>query len=234
MKNKARNATKKYHQEMYSDNVLFKKGSWLAKPKAEIIEVVERDFADKANIRVLDLGSGIGRNAIPIAKIIGKLGGRVTCVDYLDLAIKKLLDYASKYKVPDFIEGIVSPIEKFVIESDTYDFIIAHSVLTHVENKKVMAQLINNMAKGVKKNGIIYINMITNLQEFDVATDKERDPEAEVEISFDEASKLLRKVFNRWEIQTLNKNLYQEKFYKGEREILWKADYLLFIAKNTT
>lgn len=235
MKKQAREATKKYHIKLYTDKKLFQKdSSWLEKPNKTIIDIVRKNFIDKKNIRILDLGSGVGRNAIPIAELIGKFDGQVICVDYLDIAIDKLNEYAKNHNVEEFIRGIVSSNENFVIESNTYDFIIAHSVLAHTETKEKMIQIIKGMAKGTKKNGINYIYMITNPKEFDAKTKKEQDPEAEIEISFKEASMLLRDIYKKWKIQILKKNHYREKFKKRGREVIWDVDYLLFIAKNET
>jgi len=231
-KKSPRESTQKYHIKLYSDNKLFRKGSWLEKPNEEILEVVEKSFLKKRNVKVLDLGSGVGRNAIPIAKKIGKLGGQVVCVDYLDIAIDKLKEYAVEYGVGGQIKGFVSPVEDFKIKSNSYDYIIAHSVLTHTESKEKMVQTIKATLRGVKQGGIVYIYMITNPKEFDAKTGKEQDPEAEVEISSKEACNLLKNIFKNWTIQVLKKNPYEERFMKRGSEVIWRSNYLLFIAQN--
>ncbi|MBU1110416.1 class I SAM-dependent methyltransferase [Patescibacteria group bacterium] len=232
MKKRAREATRIYHKKLYSDKKLFQKGSsWLEKPNAEIIAVVKNNFIGKKHIKVLDLGAGVGRNAIPIAKIIGKSGGKVTCVDYLDVAIDKLNEYVKEHNVGKFIKGFVSSIEDFIINPNTYDFIVAHSVLTHTRSKEKMVQIIKDIAKGTRKNGIVYIYMITNSREFDSETGKEQDPEAEVEINFKEASALLKDIYKGWTIQALKKIPYEEKYKKRGKVVRWQVDYLLFIAK---
>ena len=232
MNTQARDATQAYHEELYSSKILFQKdSSWLETPKKEIISLVERNFLGKKNITALDLGSGVGRNAIPIAQMIGKYGGRVRCVDYLHIAIDRLVEYTKKYHVRQFIDGVVSPIEDFFIQPDTYDFIIAHSVLSHVENKEKMIQVMKNMAQGIRKNGIVYIYLITNTKEFDTKSGNEQKHQAEVDISFTKASSLLKSIFRGWKIQALRKEPYEETFIRRSREILWKVDYLLFVAK---
>lgn len=59
---------------------------------------------------VLDLGSGIGRNSIPLAKSLKRRDGRVACVDLLESAIKKLIDYSKEYEVQQYIETRISDI----------------------------------------------------------------------------------------------------------------------------
>ena len=235
MKKRAREATKTYHNKLYSNKKLFQKDSlWLEKPNEEIIAVVKKNFIGRKNVKVLDLGAGVGRNAIPIAKMIGEFGSEIACVDYLDIAIDKLNEYTKEHNVSRFIKGIVSPIENFVISPNTYDFILAHSVLAHTRSKEIMVQVIKDMARGTKKNGIVYIYMITNSRKFDAETGKEQDSEAEIEISYKEAGSLLKDIYKEWTIQVLKKNRYEEKYKKKGKDVLWKVDYLLFIAKAGT
>jgi len=180
----------------------------------------------------LDLGSGVGRNAIPIAQMIGKSGGEIICVDYLDVAIDKLHEYIELYNVSKYITGIFSSLEDFVINPDDYDFIIAHSVLTHMENKEKMIQTMKDMAKVTKKNGFVYMYVITNHREFDRKTGKEQKLEDEVEIGFDEACSFLKNIYSGWTILALKKHPYEETFNRRGKEIRWNVDYLLFIAKK--
>ena len=55
------------HTEAYTNNVLFSTGSWLSKPVKTVLDLFPY-FQKYQELRVLDLGSGVGRNAIPIAK----------------------------------------------------------------------------------------------------------------------------------------------------------------------
>ena len=233
MNNKARRATQEYHIDLYKNHKLFQKGSsWLEKPNDEIVAVVKNNSVGKRNIKVLDLGSGVGRNAIPIAKLLKKKGVVIHCVDYLQIAIDKLYIYAKKHDVAEYIKGFVSPIEDFKIKRDFYDYIIAHSVLAHAKNKETMIRVIKDMAKGVNKNGIAYIYMITNPRMYDAKTRGTTDSDAEVNISYKEASGKIKQIFTRWNILTLKKNPYEERYQKDGREVVWKSDYLLFIAKK--
>ena len=87
------------------------------------------------------------------------------------------------------------------------------------------------MAQGIRKNGIVYIYLITNTKEFDTKSGNEQKHQAEVDISFTKASSLLKSIFRGWKIQALRKEPYEETFIRRSREILWKVDYLLFVAK---
>lgn len=231
--NHAREITKQYHQDLYTNNKLFQKGTtWMVKREEQIIKIVTSYFLEKNNIRVLDLGSGVGRNAIPIAKIIGKRGGKVFCVDYLPVAINQLNQYARDYGVSEYIDGVVSAVEDFNIESQSYDLIIAHSVLTHTASKAKMIEVMQRMVKGTKSGGINYIYDITNLREFDFATGEKRDSDAEVDLSTVDFYKILKDIYSSWDVELLKKTPYEEKFPIDGREIIWQTDYVTFIARN--
>lgn len=58
-----RQEEKNYH-EQYK---LFEAGSWLFKPVKTVMDLMNH-FDGQNNLQVLDLGSGVGRNSIPIAK----------------------------------------------------------------------------------------------------------------------------------------------------------------------
>lgn len=53
----------------YNNYKLFEKGSWLHKPVKTVIDLIPY-FADRDSVRVLDFGSGVGRNSMPIAQAI--------------------------------------------------------------------------------------------------------------------------------------------------------------------
>ena len=60
-------------------------------------------FDGQNNLQVLDLGSGVGRNSIPIAKN-KNTSGTVTCVDLLNSALTKLQIYSKEHDVFEAIK----------------------------------------------------------------------------------------------------------------------------------
>ncbi|WP_410769482.1 class I SAM-dependent methyltransferase [Fontibacillus sp. BL9] len=97
-----RQKEKEYHDECYESLELFKPGSWLHKPVKTIMDLMAT-FEEMVEVNVLDLGSGIGRNSIPIAEILKHKEGKVICVDLLESAITKLDEYSKQYSVRDKI-----------------------------------------------------------------------------------------------------------------------------------
>ncbi len=154
---KARESTKKYHANLYKTTTLFTKGSWLEKPEPDIIDLGKK-LKTRQNIQILDLGSGIGRNTIPLAQMLVKNNPHIICIDYLDIAIKKLKEYAKKYNVREFFKTIVSPVEEYPIQKGFFDLIISHGVLAHVKNKQTLLRVLKDIEDGVKKGGCISRN----------------------------------------------------------------------------
>jgi 2-polyprenyl-3-methyl-5-hydroxy-6-metoxy-1,4-benzoquinol methylase len=57
-----REEEKKYHEHCYDNYKLFEEGSWLHKPVKTVMDLFTY-FDGKPELRVLDLGCGIGRNS---------------------------------------------------------------------------------------------------------------------------------------------------------------------------
>jgi ubiquinone/menaquinone biosynthesis C-methylase UbiE len=223
--------TKKYHIDLYKRANLFEKGSWLEKPERPVITLAKK-FSRIKNVKVLDLGSGVGRHAIPIAKIIGKNNGKVICVDYLRIADRKLRENAKKYGVEKYIDSYISDVAKFPIRKNNFDLIIAHSVLEHLYNKNTMEYVIKEMIIGTKKGGYNYIFLTTELEEIEISTKNKLKPQIEIYLTTKEAEKLLKKLYKRWQIISFKTVPYKEVLQRNGKNILWKCKYLLLIAKK--
>lgn len=64
---KIRAAEKESHVSAYMQTELYTPGSWLQKPIKTVLDILPL-FRDYKELRVLDLGGGVGRNCIPIAQ----------------------------------------------------------------------------------------------------------------------------------------------------------------------
>lgn len=62
---KIRAAEKESHVSAYTQTELYTPGSWLQKPIKTVLDILPL-FRDYKELRVLDLGGGVGRNCIPI------------------------------------------------------------------------------------------------------------------------------------------------------------------------
>ena len=166
-----RNEVKKYHDYCYENFDLFEEGSWLFKPVKTLIDLLPL-FESVDNVQVLDLGCGVGRNSIPIAEAVQKKNGKVMCVDLLDSALIRLIEYSKKFGVEEVIQPIKADIGEYKIIANEYDLIVAVSTLEHVESPEKLEYVVRKMAQGTKQNGINCIVVNSEATEIDIETNE--------------------------------------------------------------
>lgn len=194
-----REAEKLSHEEVYSKAVLFEKGSWLYKPVRTVLDILPL-FSDYESLTVLDLGCGVGRNAIPIAQFCSEKSARTDCVDILEVAIDKLVEYAEDYGVSHVINGIVSPIDSFEIKKNSYDFILAVSALEHVDSTELFEDKLIQIRDGIRQNGIVCLIVNSEVEEKNKLSGEKLVPQFEVNLGTKEMLDLLEITFDGWEI----------------------------------
>lgn len=194
-----RKAERESHEEVYSSCKLYESGSWLQKPIRTVLNLIP-EFAEHEEIRVLDLGGGVGRNCIPFAKEYRDRQCLVECVDILDMAIEKLYENAREHDVESVIKGIVSPIEKFDIKENTYDLIMAISALEHIDSEESFINKLQEIRRGIRKNGIVCLVINSEVVEIHKETKEALPPQFEVNLSTEAMKKLLEKAFTGWEL----------------------------------
>lgn len=204
-----RKAERESHIEMYNNNELFTEGSWLARPVRTIMDLLPF-YENYSCINVLDLGAGVGRNAIPIAERFSDRECNVDCVDLLDIAIKKLLENSRRNGIEEHITGIVQTIDDFKIEKSAYDLIIAVSSLEHMDSKDSLERKLNEMKEGIRSNGIICIIMNSEVIEIKKETGEELAPQFEVNIKTEALMSMLDEVYGDW--QCIKKNVVPQKY----------------------
>lgn len=99
---------------------------------------------------ILDLGIGQGRNSIPLAE----LGFNVTGVDYSTKCLEICKNNCDKLNL------VHSDIRTFNIEYDKYDLIQSRFVL-HFFHKDDSYEIIKNIKKNIKIDGIVYISVFS-------------------------------------------------------------------------
>ncbi|EEL00551.1 hypothetical protein bcere0013_23470 [Bacillus cereus BDRD-ST26] len=150
-------------------------------------------FEGKNNLQVLDLGSGVGRNSIPIAQKIQNASGTVTCVDLLDSALTKLQTYSKEYGVINNMKTEQAAIENYYIQRNTYDYIVAVSSLEHVQSEEDLKKVLHSMKEGTKSGGMNCLIINSNIQEIDLHTNEELDALIEINLPTEDMIYLLKK-----------------------------------------
>lgn len=202
------------HIELYSSEELYKEGSWLSKPIKTVTDLFPL-FEGYKGLHALDLGCGVGRNSIAIAKHFFGIPCRVDCVDILELAIEKLEENAKKFGVGACINGIVCPIEDYNIEDCSYDLIVAVSALEHIDSEKSFVRKLEEMQAGLKLQGVVCLVVNSEVKEQDKETKESLPPQFEVNLPTEELQELLQKTFSGWEVL---KSTVREQKYDIPRE----------------
>ena len=187
------------HTQAYSNHSLFSPGSWLAKPVKTVVDLLSL-FEGYTNFRALDLGSGVGRNSIPVAQHFSGIPCRVDCVDILELAISKLNENAQQYGVADCIQGIVSAIDDYEIAADSYDLIMAVSALEHIASQAAFEKKLLKIRDGLRHGGVACLIVNSGVIEHDKATGKELPPQFEVNLPTNQMQNLLENTFAGWQV----------------------------------
>lgn len=209
-----RESEKKSHIEIYSNEELYRTESWLKRPIKTIKDLIPL-FHEYKELCVLDLGCGVGRNCISIAKEYRNRDCHIECVDILDLAIEKLYLNAEEYGVSSNIQGIVKAIEDFKVKKNKYDLIIAVSALEHIDTEESFVKKLEEIRAGIRENGIVCLVINTNVVEKDKKTGECVPAQFEVNFATEVMQTVLNNIFEEWEII---KETVQEQQYDIPRE----------------
>lgn len=224
-----RRAEAESHIAAYNSYTLYAPGSWLSKPVPALRELLPL-YVERSGMRVLDLGSGVGRNAIAAARALKE--STVECVDILPMAIEKLLENAARLGVREQIVGITAPVDGFSIEAEGYDMILAASVLEHLDSRASAIDKLTGIAKGIRPGGAVLIVMNTGVREWDTVTGEALTPQFEVNLPPEEVRELLTKTFDGWEV-LWDRLVHQEyDVPRGERRATIASEVVTFTARR--
>ncbi len=223
-----RNEERKYHDLCYEQYKLFGTGSWLYKPVKTVMDLMDY-FEGQTNLQVLDLGSGVGRNSIPIAQKIKNASGTVTCVDLLDSALTKLQTYSKEHDVFEVIKTEQAAIENYYIAPNTYNYIVAVSSLEHVQSEEDFKKVLHSMKKGTKIGGINCFIINSNIQEIDLHTNEELVALIEINLPTEDMLHLLKSIYKEWQEIEIEIKELAYNIVRNERHIQLKTNAITFV-----
>lgn len=227
----ARQETIRYHEEYYGSHKLFEKGSWLESHDDELMNIVS-GLGDVSNPCVLDIGCGVGRNAIPLALLLRKTGGEVVCLDVLDSAIEMLKQYAEQFEVKDYIKAKTFDMDELNIEPESYDAILAISVLEHSKSFDRIADVLEQMSRGTRCGGFNRLTFSTNRKITDCETGDEIKTQVETPLKQDELTALLERVYDGWLYKGMGLVPYSEELDYNGRRVNWSCTDVSFLAQK--
>ena len=191
-----RESERKSHTEIYTNEKLYSSDSWLQKP-IKTVKEISTLFEEYNDLKVLDLGCGVGRNSIYIAEKFRDINCIVDCVDLLEIAIEKLILNADEHSVAAKINGVVKSIEEYEIKENSYDLVMAISALEHIDTYES------------------FLNKLTEIKEVNQSTNEFADAQFEVNLPTEKIQECLSTVFDGW---NLLKTSVSEQEYDIPRE----------------
>ena len=209
-----RESERKSHTEIYTNEKLYSSDSWLQKPIKTVKEILAL-FEEYNDLKVLDLGCGVGRNSIYIAEEFKGNNCIIDCVDLLEIAIEKLVLNAAEHNVAANINGIVKSIEEYEIKENSYDLIMAISALEHIDTYESFLNKLTEIKEGLRKNGIVCFVINSNVSEVNQSTNEFADAQFEVNLPTEKIQECLSTVFDGW---NLLKTSVSEQEYDIPRE----------------
>ena len=224
-----RKAEAESHTAAYESLTLYAPGSWLSKP-VRALEALLPLYAEREGLRVLDLGSGVGRNAIACARALKN--AQAVCVDILPMAIEKLMENAKTFGVSEQIRGISAPVDGFPIEPEGFDIILAGSVLEHLDSRASTMRTLEAIFRGIRPSGAVMIVMNTGVKEWDVRTGETLDPQFEVNLPPEEVRGLFVDTFRGWEVLWDKTIHYEYQVPRGDRTAMISAEVVTFTARR--
>lgn len=226
-----RSEEKQYHDYCYDNYKLFEEGSWLYKPVKTVTDLLHL-IDDKMNVKVLDLGCGVGRNSIPIAEAIKRKNGRVVCVDLLDSALLKLRQYSKEYKVEEAILTEKADIGNYEINKNEYDLIVAISSLEHVQSEVALNNIIQQMADGTRNNGINCIIVNSEVSEIDVETNEKLDALIEVNLSTKDMMTKISSFYTGWEVLKSEVKPLEYNIIRNGKPVLLGTNAISYVVRK--
>jgi len=223
---------KEYHDHCYNNNQLFMEGSWLHKPVKTIMDLFDI-IQDHSEIKILDLGCGVGRNSIPLAEKLVNRKGTVVCIDLLESAIENLVQYGHKYRVLDKIRYEVTDISDFNIEQNNYNFIFSVSSIEHLASEDIFDVTLRNIMKGTVAGGMNCFIISTNIRETEVETGTALEPMYELLFETDYLLNKLKSNYMNWKCIKQTIKPYEVEIIRDGQRVLLQGDVVTWAVQKT-
>lgn len=222
---------KLYHDNFYENVELFQEGSWLEKPVKTVMDTFEL-LPHKNNLRLLDLGCGVGRNSVPLAQKLKGTEGKVVCIDFLESAMINLERYGKAYGVSEVLELIRSEISNFSVCPNYYDYVISVSTLEHLDSIATFHQVLEKIIYGTKEQGIHCFLINSNIRETEVETGSQLNPMFEILFRTETLLSLLQNTYANWSVLRENVSRYTLEIMRDEKRVLLESDVVTWVAQK--
>lgn len=153
----------------------------------------------------------------------------------LNKMILDILPYFEKDRdlnVLDLNDEVVQPVENYAIKENSYDLIIAISVLEQINTKDSFIEKLCEIKRGLRERGVVYLVINSNVEEHDKLTGEEVPVQIGINLDTKELKKILLHFFGYWKILkfTIQHQQYDVPREHAMRE--WKTKVVTLVARK--
>lgn len=177
-------------------------------------------FRQNNILNVCDAACGFGR----YSAILSSNGFRVSGFDISESSVNLTKDMLNEFNLK-FADFCVCSITDIVYEDESFDGLVAHSVIDHLTSAEAIKAL-NELFRIVKENGLIFLSF-DSLEDDDISMDHEVLEDGSFKYTNGSRKDMIFKYYTDEEINKLilgRKVLYFNTSKNGEREIILKKE----------
>ncbi len=191
--------TLRYHEDLYASTPLGAADSWLVEPDRLVLKSIDLS-SGMDPILAFDLGAGVGRHTIPMARGLAA-GSRVVAVDVIPSAIRHLEANCNAAGVSDAVTPIVRDLEEFTFDAGmAAGLIVGFSAVEHVSGTVAMRALLCRCAAATAPGGLIALGIFADRIE-QLADGTVRQALVEFELDSATVHTMLDEVFPSWVVE---------------------------------
>jgi ubiquinone/menaquinone biosynthesis C-methylase UbiE len=195
----------------------------LESPDAKIPELIKR-FAQTPSCRVLDLGAGVGRNAIALAEALPP-DTRITCVELIQTASELTKQYAEQRNVSEKIIVVNKDFEAVTFPENEFNLVLGISTLEHCSNQESLIQLMKRVQTWTKSGGLHFISFSTGRKVVEHATGEPIETLVETRLQTEPWLAELNSIYEGWNIEFLGSVApYTEVLHYNGRKVIWSSN----------
>jgi SAM-dependent methyltransferase len=122
-------------------------------PNAVLLSFAGEELRRRGGTRVLDIGCGAGRNALPIAR----LGWKVVGTDLSWPMLAAAAGRASEEQLGDRFHGLLAPMEQLPVRDRSVDFVIAHGIWNLARSAAQFRRAVDEAARVAKPGAALFV-----------------------------------------------------------------------------
>ena len=120
-------------------------------PNSTLLQVAAREFRPSA--RLLDIGCGAGRNAMPLATAGWEVIGTDSSRPMLSAAAARVVDV----QLPGRVRLLLAPMHQLPLAADSFDFIVAHGIWNLARSGSEFRMAVNEAARVARTGCALFL-----------------------------------------------------------------------------